>query len=83
VAQVAEEGDPTKDITKHWPEDRKIVELGMLTLNRVLAENDKEHHYIIFDPIHRVEGSESSDDPILDIMAGGYLISGKERRAAQ
>jgi catalase len=37
---------------------------------------------IIFDPIPRVEGVESSDDPLLEDRANVYLISGKERREA-
>src|SRR3546814_10274774 len=30
-AQLAAAGDPTNDATKPWPEDRKVVELGVLT----------------------------------------------------
>jgi len=37
---------------------------------------------IIFDPIPRVEGVESSEDPLLEDRANVYLISGKERREA-
>ena len=31
----------------------------------------------------RVEGVEASDDPLLDVRAAVYLISGKGRRAAE
>jgi catalase len=30
LAQIGEEGDPTNDITKKWPESRKKVELGTI-----------------------------------------------------
>lgn len=84
LAQVAEEGDVTDDNTKHWPEDRKLVELGTIKLDSVEepGESNKEEQRIIFDPIPRVEGVEASDDPLLDMRASIYLISGKERRAA-
>ncbi|KAI7287460.1 heme-dependent catalase [Hortaea werneckii] len=84
LAQVAEEGDPTDDATRHWPEERKIVELGTIRLDAVMPEEQsaKEQKRIIYDPIPRVEGIEPSADPLLEMRAAVYLISGKERRAA-
>jgi catalase len=84
LAQVAEAGDPTDDATKHWPEEREIVELGRVELKEVLSEEESKtlQKRVIFDPIPRVEGVEASDDPLLDVRAAVYLISGKGRRAA-
>lgn len=84
IAQIAEEGDPTDDITKQWPEERKQVELGELVLSEEVPADKQgpEQKQIIFDPVPRVEGIEPSDDPLLDMRAAIYLISGKERRAA-
>ena len=82
VAQVAEDGDVTDDATIHWPETRPIVELGTVTLEGISPDNAAQQKYIIFDPIPRVSGVEPSDDPLLEMRAAIYLISGKERRAA-
>lgn len=82
LAQVAEEGDVTDDATVHWPESRKVVELGSFKINSILPDNAKEQKYAIFDPIPRVQGVEPSDDPLLEMRAALYLISGKQRRAA-
>jgi catalase len=82
VAQVAEAGDVTNDNTARWPQDRKVVELGTVSLERVADDQEAQQKYIIMDPIPRVEGVEASDDPLLQVRAGIYLISGKERRAA-
>ena len=82
VAQVAEEGDVVNDATVHWPEERKVVELGSIVLNGVVEDHLKESKNVIFDPIPRVEGIEPSDDPLLEMRAAVYLISGKQRRAA-
>lgn len=81
-AQVAAEGDVTDDATVHWPADRQVVELGTVTVDSVLPDNAKEQKHIIYDPIPRVQGVEPSDDPLLEMRAAVYLISGKERRAA-
>ncbi len=84
LVQVAEEGDVTNDNTKHWPEDRKQVQLGTIKVESIEeeAQSKKEQKRIIFDPIPRVEGVDVSDDPLLDMRAAVYLISGRERRAA-
>ena len=83
TAQVAEEGDPTDDATKHWPEDRKIVELGTFKIDKVMDDNDEKQRNIIFDPVPRVEGIEPSDDPLLEMRASVYIQSGKVRRSAK
>jgi catalase len=84
VVQVAEEGDVTDDATVHWPEERKVVELGVLELNELLEgeESLRIEKNTIYDPIPRVEGVEPSADPLLEMRAAVYLMSGKERRAA-
>lgn len=82
VVQVAEDEDVTDDCTVQWPSDRQVVELGTIKLEAVLHDNDAEQKRLIFDPIPRVDGIEVSADPLLDVRAGVYLLSGRERRAA-
>lgn len=82
VVQIAGEGDVTDDATFHWPESRELLELGAMEINRVLADSDAQQQRIIFDPIPRVDGIEPSDDPLLELRAAIYLLSGRRRRAA-
>jgi catalase len=82
VVQVADPSDTTDDATVHWPETREQVELGTVELTGVAADNAAEQKHIIFDPIPRVEGIEASADPLLELRAAIYLISGRRRRAA-
>ncbi|KAM0819137.1 putative Catalase core domain-containing protein [Seiridium cardinale] len=82
TAQLAEDGDITDDSTVKWPEERKVVELGVIKLESVADDQATQQKHIIFDPIPRVEGVEASADPMLQARAGIYLISGKERRSA-
>jgi catalase len=70
------------DVTVHWPQNRKVVEFGTLELKDPVADNAHEQKQIIFDPIPRLDGIEPSDDPLLELRAAVYLISGRRRRAA-
>jgi catalase len=82
AVQLAEPSDTVDDATTHWPESRQMHELGTLTLNAVVPENAAQQKQIIFDPIPRVDGIEPSDDPLLELRAAIYLISGRRRRQA-
>ncbi len=82
MVQVAEDGDEVNDATVHWPAERKVVELGTLTLTDRVVDDAQEQKTIIFDPIPRLDGIAPSDDPLLELRAASYLISGRRRRAA-
>ena len=82
LVQLANDGDVVDDATIHWPEDRTLHELGTLELTAPVKDNDHEQKHIIFDPIPRVDGIEPSDDPLLELRAAVYLISGRRRRTA-
>jgi len=82
MVQLANEGDVVDDATIHWPADREVLELGTLTLTGPVEGDAAEQKTIIFDPIPRIDGIEPSDDPLLELRAAIYLISGRRRRAA-
>ncbi|HWZ51657.1 MAG TPA: catalase family peroxidase [Granulicella sp.] len=82
LVQLAGEGDVVDDATIHWPEERELVELGTLTLTGPAADDAQEQKTIIFDPIPRLEGIAPSDDPLLELRAAIYLMSGRRRRSA-
>lgn len=83
LVQVAAPGDVTNDATVHWPESRPLIELGTVELTETVPNNSAEQQHIIFDPIPRVEGIEPSADPLLELRAAVYLLSGRRRRAAK
>ena len=82
LVQLANDGDVVDNATIHWPEDRTQLELGTVTLDHRVADDAQEQKHIIFDPIPRVDGIEPSADPLLELRAAIYLISGRRRRAA-
>jgi catalase len=82
-AQLANDGDVVNDATVHWPEGRELRELGTIAMTQAVAAAQQEQKHIIFDPIPRVDGIEPSDDPLLELRAAVYLISGRRRREAE
>jgi catalase len=80
--QVAENDDVVDDATMHWPESRKLIPFGTVALTEVVPGSQVQQRSIIFDPIPRVEGIEASADPLLELRAAVYLISGRRRRQA-
>ena len=82
AVQLAGGGDVVDDATIHWPADRPVVDLGTIRLTELVADDAGEQRKIIFDPIPRVDGIEPSADPLLELRAAIYLISGRRRRAA-
>ncbi len=83
LVQIAAADDVTDDATVHWPESRKLVELGTIELTGALEDTPAQQKQIIFDPIPRLDGIEPSSDPLLELRAAIYLLSGRERRAAK
>jgi catalase len=82
VVQLADAADTVDNATAHWPESREKVELGTIELTQVMPDTLVEQKQIIFDPIPRVDGIEPSADPLLELRAAIYLLSGRRRRAA-
>jgi catalase len=80
--QIAGEKDVVDDATIHWPSDRKVIPFGSVALTAKVSDDAHEQKQIIFDPIPRVDGIEPSDDPLLELRAAVYLLSGRRRRQA-
>ena len=75
MAQLANPGDQTRDPTQSWPADRRMVNLGTLTLTGAVAYQEKAQHDLKFLPNHLTPGIEVSDDPLIDARVRSYVIS--------
>jgi catalase len=82
LVQLANDEDTVDDATIHWPANRTLLELGTVVLTEPVSDNAHEQKQIIFDPIPRVDGIDPSDDPLLELRAAIYLLSGRRRRTA-
>jgi catalase len=78
-AQLAETGDSTKDPTVAWPDDRKVVELGVLTIDNPVPNSAEAEKKLLFLPGQLTDGIEESDDPLIDIRNGAYALSFSRR----
>jgi catalase len=82
LLQLAGSEDIVDDATIHWPEDRPVADLGRIVLTAPVSDSGPAQKQIIFDPIPRVDGIDPSEDPLLELRAAIYLLSGRRRRAA-
>ena len=82
VAQLAEDGDTVNDVTIQWPEAakwwswaacRSPSRCSMKLMNRSRLSSTQFPAWT---------ASMPSDDPLLELRAAVYLLSGRRRRAA-
>jgi catalase len=73
--QLAEPGDQTKDASQPWPDDRKLVDLGVLTLTKVLPNSAEAEKKLLFLPTRLIAGIELSDDPLPSVRSAAYGVS--------
>lgn len=78
-AQLAAPGDDLVDPAKPWPADRKVVELGTLTIDKVVSDSATAQKALLFLPGQVTDGIEPSDDPMIGIRDGSYAESFSRR----
>jgi catalase len=79
--QMAGPGDDVADASVTWPESRTEIPFGTITLTARVDHQVPDRRKIIFDPLPRVDGIDSSGDPLTAVRADIYLLSGRRRRA--
>jgi catalase len=75
VVTVANPGDPSADPSKAWPEDRRTVEVGTLTVQQIEPERDGPCRDTNFDPTVLPSGMSTSDDPFPAARSSVYAKS--------
>jgi catalase len=78
-AQLAAAGDITNDPSQPWPLNRKVVELGVLTLDKVTPNSPEAQKKLLFLPGQVTDGIEASDDPMIAVRDGAYAVSFSRR----
>lgn len=79
LAQVAEKDDVIIDPTVIWPEERKLVDLGVLHLQAPVADNAAAEKALAFNPLILLDGIAPSNDPVLLARPGAYAVSVSRR----
>ncbi len=80
--QLPNPGDPTNDASLVWPDDRKRVELGTISVTRVAPNNAELEPSLTYNPIFLTDGIELSDDPLVRLRSAVYALSVQHRRTA-
>jgi catalase len=78
-AQVANEGDAVNDGTQVWPNDRKVIPLGTISLTSTVKDQVTAQKSIMFSPLNLQPGIEASADPILLARPPAYGVSFSHR----
>lgn len=81
VVIVANPGDITADPNKAWPEDRRTVDVGTLTVQQIEPERDGPCLNINYDPTVLPSGITTSDDPFPAARSAAYSRSYNSRTA--
>jgi catalase len=80
IVQLANAGDPTNDPSVVWPDDRKTVEVGTLSITSIVPDSDAAQKGLVFFPTNLTEGIELSDDPFPSLRTAVYALSFARRR---
>lgn len=80
VVTVANPDDQITDPNQPWPEDRKTVQVGTLTISRIEAEADGPCRDIVFDPTILPDGIRPAD-PFPAARSAVYQESFNRREA--
>ncbi|HWK63588.1 MAG TPA: catalase family peroxidase [Rhizobiaceae bacterium] len=78
-AQIAQPVDKADDPSVPWPDDRKLVKLGTLTINEMAADQEALGKNLLFLPSNVPDGIEPVD-PMIDVRSAAYPISFGERQ---
>jgi catalase len=80
LVQLANPGDPTNDGSIVWPDDRKRVELGTISLTKIAPHNEELQRSLTFNPIYLTDGIQLSDDPFVPLRSAVYALSVAHRK---
>ena len=75
IVTIGQPGDPTRDVTVQWRNDRKKIDAGTLTITTIASEATGNCRDINFDPLVLPAGIAPSDDPLLSLRSAAYAVS--------
>jgi len=82
LAQVAEQGDTIDNPTIVWPDTRKKIELGTITITKAVADSQAAEKKLLFVPGALVPGIEPAD-PMIAARSAAYIVSLSRRAQSQ
>jgi catalase len=75
VLTIGQPEDPTDDATLPWPENRRHIDAGLVSIDHVSSEDNASCTDVNYDPLVLPPGIEPSDDPLLSARSAAYARS--------
>lgn len=75
LVSIGEPGDAVNDPTIAWPDNRKVVKAGTLTITAATPQQGAACEKINFDPLVMSDGVAPTDDPVLLFRSPAYAVS--------
>lgn len=72
--QISEPGDEIDDPSIAWPDTRRLVDIGVLEITKVVPDSDAAERALLFLPAQLPEGIEPAD-PMIQFRNAAYVIS--------
>ena len=82
LLQVAEKGDKIDDPSIAWPDSRKQIKLGTISITKAVADSQAAEKKLLFMPGALVPGIEAAD-PMIAARSASYVVSLSRRAQAQ
>jgi catalase len=79
MVSIGEPGDTEDNPTIAWPESRRKIKAGTLTISSAMSQKGEECEKINFDPLVMSDGIEPTNDPILLFRSQAYAASFSKR----
>lgn len=83
IVTIGQAGDPEDNPTLAWPEGRKEIHAGTLTLTAAEAQKTGKCGPINFDPLVIADGIAPTNDPVLLFRSPAYAVSFSRRTSGQ
>jgi catalase len=75
IITIGQSDDPTNDATLQWPEGRRQIDAGTITIDQASSEDGGRCTAVNYDPLVLPSGIEPSDDPLLSARSATYARS--------
>jgi len=83
MVSIGEAGDPQDNPTLLWPDKRKLIKAGTLSITSATPQKGAACEAINFDPLVMADGIAPSQDPILLFRSSAYAVSFAKRLTGQ
>lgn len=83
MVTLGEAGDSEDNPTVAWPDSRKQIKAGTLSITAAMAQKGADCEGINYDPLVMSDGIAATNDPILQFRSPAYAISFAKRTSGQ